>query len=481
MGGGSSGPSSTTTNTSNLPEYARPYFERMMERAEAESNQPYVGYDAQRLAGFAPDVQQGFGITRGVAARGTPEVDQAAGIAGRPVNIEAMSAGAADIGGARHGISGATLAGAQNMYGARQSAAGASQVGAGDIYTSRGMTQRTLDRGGMETEQNRNMAGLAASRGMEAGDYRSNAIQQQAFGRGQAQEYMSPYMEEVVARQKAAAVRDFDEGKGSRDTAAIRAGAFGGYRSAIQEGVAQRGLGERLSDIEATGRQRAFESAQAQFERDRAASMSAQGTTEAQRLAAAQYGLAGAGLGLQGAQAMGQFTAAQQAAGLQGAQAMSQLGLAERQAALQQAGMLGQFAATEQGLGYQGADALARLGMGQQNISLAQQTAQQNAAMQQAQMLGQLGAQRQGLTLQQAQALQQQGGAQQQQQQREFDLAYGDFLRQQEADKQQINFMSNILRGVPVQPTQVRNVYENPNPLAQFGGLGIAGIGLARQ
>jgi hypothetical protein len=53
-------------------------------------------------------------------------------------------------------------------------------------------------------------------------------------------------------------------------------------------------------------------------------------------------------------------------------------------------------------------------------------------------------------------------------------------LRQQEAPKQQINFMSNILRGVPVQPTQVQNTYANPNPLAQFGGLGIAGLGLMR-
>ena len=41
MGGGSSQqPTQSTTYTSNLPEYARPYFERMMGRAEAESNQP---------------------------------------------------------------------------------------------------------------------------------------------------------------------------------------------------------------------------------------------------------------------------------------------------------------------------------------------------------------------------------------------------------------------------------------------------------
>lgn len=319
-GGGGSQPTTSTVNQSNLPEYARPYFERMMGRAEAESNQPYVGYGGQRIAGFTPDTQQGFDITRGVAARGTPEIDAAGGV-----------------------------------------------------------------------------LGASAMRGLEASGYTANPIQQSAFGSQQAQQYMSPYMDEVVARQKQAALRDFNEGRPSRETQAIRSGAFGGYRSAIQEGVAQRGLGERMSDIEATGRQRAFESAQAQFERDRAASMSAQGTTEAQRLAAAQYGLAGAGLGMQAGTA-----------------------------------------------------------------------------------LSNLGATRQGLTLQQAQALERQGGVQQQQGQRELDLAYQDFLNQRDFDRQQINFMSNILRGVPVQPSTVQNTYANPNPLAQLGGLGIAGLGLMR-
>jgi hypothetical protein len=320
MGGGGGQPTQSTTYTSNLPEYARPYFERMMGRAEAESNQPYVPYGGQRIAGFTPDTQTGFGITRDVAARGTPELDAAGGI-----------------------------------------------------------------------------LGASAMRGLGASGYTSNPIQQQAFGQEQAQSYMSPYMNEVLARQKAAAVQDFEEGRPKRETEAIRSGAFGGYRSAIQEGVAQRGLGQRLSDIEAAGRQKAFENAQAQFERDRAASMSAQGTTEQQRLQAAQYGLAGAGLGLQA-----------------------------------------------------GAE------------------------------LGRTGAMRQGLTLQQAEALQKQGGAQQQQAQRELDLGYEDFLRQREAERGNINFMSSILRGIPVQPTQVRSTYDNPNPLAQFGGLGIAGLGLLR-
>lgn len=322
MGGGSGGgqPTQSTTNTSNLPEYARPYFERMMGRAEEESNQPYAAYGGQRTAGFTPDTQTGFGLTRDVAARGMPEIDRATG-----------------------------------------------------------------------------MAGAAGATGLGAAGYQSNAIQQQGFGQQQAQQYMSPYMNEVIERQKAAAVRDFSEQRPGRETQAIKSGAFGGYRSAIQEGVAERGLQNRMSDIEGAGRQQAFQNAQAQFERDRAASMQAQGMTEQQRLAAAQYGLAGAGLGLQAAGTMGQ-----------------------------------------------------------------------------------LGSSRQGLALQQAQALQAQGTAQQNLGQRQLDTEYQDFINQRDFEKQQIAYMSNILRGVPVQPNTVQSQYANPNPLSQVAGLGIAGYGLTR-
>ena len=464
MGGSSSQPSSSTTNTSNLPEYARPFFERMMERTEEESNQPYASYGGQRIAGFTPDTQQSFDITRDVAARGTPELNLAGNAAAGSVQ-----AGQPDINASRDVTLGSLYGGAQNMQGAREAAYGATGAGAGDINAARGLTMGSLGRGMMETDQNRALAGASALRGLGAANYAASPIQQGAFGSQQAEQYMSPYMDEVIGRQKTAAVRDFNEGRPSRESAAIRSGAFGGYRSAIQEGVAQRGLGERLSDIEGAGRQKAYENAQSQFERDRAASMSAQGMTEQQRLAAAQYGLSGAGLSLQGAQAMGGLTAAQQSAGLQGAQAMGQFGSADRAAELQKAGLLGQFASSEQGLGQQGAESLARLG-----------TSQQAAALQQAQTLGTVGTQRQGLELQQAGALQQQGTAQQTQEQRDYDMAYQDFLNQSGFDKQQINFMSSILRGMPVQPQTVQNTYSNPNPLAQYGGLGIAGLGLAR-
>lgn len=54
-GGGGGGPQQVTQTTSNLPEYAKPYFENIMQRAQAESYRGYTPYGAERLAGFRPE------------------------------------------------------------------------------------------------------------------------------------------------------------------------------------------------------------------------------------------------------------------------------------------------------------------------------------------------------------------------------------------------------------------------------------------
>jgi hypothetical protein len=241
------------------------------------------------------------------------------------------------------------------------------------------------------------IANRAQGVGFDAGGYKSNAIQQSAFGQQQADQYMSPYMENVIGRQKEAALRDYNEGRPSREAQAIQSGAFGGYRDAIQRGVAQRGLANRMNDIDASGRQQAYSNAQQQFNADRQASIGAQTTSEQQRLQAAQYGLSGAGLALQA-----------------------------------------------------GKD------------------------------IGASGMQRQGSSLQMANALQQQGLAQQGYAQKGLDIGYDDFNRQLGFDKSQIGFLSNTLRGVPVQASTTTNTYSNPNMAAQLGGLGIAGYSLLR-
>jgi hypothetical protein len=56
-GGGGGGPppnQQVTSTTTNLPEYARPYFENLLQRTQAESYRQYQPYEAERIAGFSP-------------------------------------------------------------------------------------------------------------------------------------------------------------------------------------------------------------------------------------------------------------------------------------------------------------------------------------------------------------------------------------------------------------------------------------------
>ena len=108
---------------------------------------------------------------------------------------------------------------------------------------------------------------------------------------------------------------------------------------------------------------------------------------------------------------------------------------------------------------------------------------QQNnmAAIQGAQGIGNLAKLDQGLGLQQNQALQGIGAMGQAMDQQGLDLAYGDFMAQQNYPKQNIAFMSDILQGTPMGSTTTSFGPPGPSPFQSLAGLGIAGLGLYGQ
>ena len=62
-GGGSPAPPAPgphTVTQSSIPEYARPYVERMLGKTEALTKTPYQAYGGERIAGFTPMQQQAF-------------------------------------------------------------------------------------------------------------------------------------------------------------------------------------------------------------------------------------------------------------------------------------------------------------------------------------------------------------------------------------------------------------------------------------
>lgn len=96
-GSGPSQPSSQTVTQTNLPEYARPYFENLLQRGQAESYREYTPYQGQRIAGFTPGQTA---VQQEVAGMQTPgqfqpatQMTTAAGLGSMGAGAQAMGAG----------------------------------------------------------------------------------------------------------------------------------------------------------------------------------------------------------------------------------------------------------------------------------------------------------------------------------------------------------------------------------------------------
>lgn len=70
-GGGGSSPSNVTqTTTQQLPAYAQPYAEQLMQRSAGLSNKSYTPYEGQRIADLNSSQQAGIGKTQQQATQG---------------------------------------------------------------------------------------------------------------------------------------------------------------------------------------------------------------------------------------------------------------------------------------------------------------------------------------------------------------------------------------------------------------------------
>jgi len=237
---------------------------------------------------------------------------------------------------------------------------------------------------------------------------------------GVREAYMSPYMQGVVDIQKREAQRQADIARGQRGAQAVGAGAFGGSRQAIMEAEAQRNLAQQMGDIQARGSQAAFEQAAQQFQTD-----------EARNLAMQQANV----------QAQLQAALANQQTGLAAALANQAKNLEAQQLTEQSR----QFGA---GLGLQGLQQ--QLAAASQLGQLGQQQYQQATGIIGAQMGA--GAQQQGLK------------------QRQLESNYQRFIDEMQYPYKQLEFMSNLIRGIP-STDKTTSTYTPFNQLAAFGGI----------
>lgn len=123
-----------------------------------------------------------------------------------------------------------------------------------------------------------------------------------------AGQYMSPYMQSVTDIAKRNALEQFQGTTlpGIRGLA-DKAGAYGGARMGVMEGMAHENINKQLSDLDVQGLQSAYTSGMGQFNADQGRGLQAQTTNAGNSLQAQQLGEGsrqfGANLGVTSAQA----------------------------------------------------------------------------------------------------------------------------------------------------------------------------------
>lgn len=259
--GGSSGvqQSEVKQTTSNLPEYAKPYYTQLLERGMYESTRPYEAYPGQRLAQFSP--------LQGQAMQGIGGLQQP----GQPALATEL----------------ATTVGLQPTNQGSQIAAGFNPSAVQTNYQA-GQFNPGYQAGGINAD-------------FQAGTVTDPGVLQQ---------YMNPYQQMVTDIQKREATRAAALQTPQIQAKATMSGAGGGTRESLLMAENERNLMQQLGDIQATGDQAAYGQALQAFEADRGA-----------RLQQAQFGVEKYNAGEQarqraaqmGLDAQGQEEAARQA------------------------------------------------------------------------------------------------------------------------------------------------------------------------
>jgi hypothetical protein len=276
-----------------------------------------------------------------------------------------------------------------------------------------------------------------------------------------AEQYMSPYVQNVLDVQKRQAIEDAQKTQLGANLGAARQGTYGGARQLLAQTERERALGQQLGDIQARGLESAFGQAQQQFERDRAAGMQA----SLANLSAEQQ----ANVQNQAAQLQTQGLNAQQA--LQAALANQQAGLTVGQQNLQAALGIQQLGAG-QSIEAQRANQAAGLQAAQQ---------QQQAALGLGQIgsqLGQLGVAQQAADIDRLKTLGAYGDLERALSQQQIDARYADLMRGIEFPESQLDKLSGFIRGIPMTGSVTQTTTPPPSFASQLSGMGIAGLGL---
>jgi hypothetical protein len=274
-GGGGGGNQTSTSYSTNLPEYAKPYYEELLKQT---GKQIYT--------------TDSDGVVTGVKEMPTYTGARIAGFTPEQLKVQTDVAGMTRPGGFGAATSG--LSTAQSM------GLGAGAAGLGQAF---GYTPTTTYGG--------------------------------TFTPGAAAAYMSPYQSNVTDIAVREAERQRDLAKSAGALGSIGRGTFGGARQALLQAEQGRGAAQSIADIRAKGQESAYTNAQAQFQADQARRLQAeQLNQQAQQYQAGlgkDIGLAGLTTGIDASAKQAATAVAQQTADLERLKAQASTG-AEKQA-----------------------------------------------------------------------------------------------------------------------------------------------------
>jgi hypothetical protein len=148
---------------------------------------------------------------------------------------------------------------------------------------------------GLSSLQNQALTGIAGLQSFQPTQYTSQSF----TSPGMQQQFMSPYQQAVTDIEKREAQRNADIQATKLGAGAVNQGAFGGYRHGIVEAEHGRNTAQQLGDIQARGSQRAFESAQQQFNAEQQRDMQRQQAQELANRYGYQSGISNLGTQLQ--------------------------------------------------------------------------------------------------------------------------------------------------------------------------------------
>lgn len=242
-GGGSSGPSTTYTNTSNIPDYARPYVETMLGSAQ------------QQLFNYTPDENGNMVATsmRGYKPYST--------------NMEDYFAGPSPL-----------------------------QQSAYKSASTLGPAQQTADAS--------NMAGYAGLQALGT-QYDPMMARTQSFSPMAAQQYMSPYVMSALQPTLDEQARQASIQGQNLAAKAVGQGAFGGSRQGLQQAENLRNLGMLQNKTINEGMNTAYTNAQQQFNADQARALQTQQANIGQQQFGANLGMQGLSTALNAANQLG--------------------------------------------------------------------------------------------------------------------------------------------------------------------------------